>query len=265
MKQATSNLLFTYTRSPTPNKSKVAVGRATLDLNIRAWAGKDHPTVSFSPLKKYETITICDSILDKDGIAWYYIRKDEKYGFVSSRYVEIIPDLAWEFIRYLQDIDKIVKEHPKQFKYQYDPSLKSIQQLIKRVNSGKIVGLTCLVPEKLAFQKMGFKRSDGKTYLMCSDGKFGSTYSGDFKEHMNHITRGEVIGLTCKQAEDKGLLRTGDVIGFKGFTHTFVYSGKGYLMYDGGHKAIKNGVYTGIMPNYEKEKRKISEIIRWKS
>lgn len=27
MKQATSNLLFTYTRSPTPNKTKVAVGR----------------------------------------------------------------------------------------------------------------------------------------------------------------------------------------------------------------------------------------------
>lgn len=264
MKQATSNLLFTYTRSPTPNKTRMAVGRATADLNVRVWVGKNHPTVSFSPLKKYDVIDISDSILAKDGVAWYYVRKDGKYGFACSRYIEIIPNKAWEFIRYLKDIDLIVKKHPKQFKYQYDPTLKSIPQLIERVNSGKIVSLTCLVPEKLAFQRMGFKRSDGKTYLMCTDGKFGSTYSGDFEKYMTHITKGEAIGLTCEQAEDKGLLRTGDVIGFKGYTHTFVYSGKECLMFDGGHKAIKNGVYTGIEPSYEKEKRKISEIIRWK-
>lgn len=56
-------------------------------LNVRTWAGAENKTCSFSPLKKNVTVGVCDSVKAEDGSTWYYIKYNNKYGFVHSAYV----------------------------------------------------------------------------------------------------------------------------------------------------------------------------------
>ena len=57
-------------------------------LNVRKWAGTEHDTVSFSPLNTGTKVGVCAAINADDGTKWYYIKYDNKYGFVSAKYIE---------------------------------------------------------------------------------------------------------------------------------------------------------------------------------
>lgn len=57
-------------------------------LNVRTWPGIENPTCSFSPLAKGVEVDVCDSAKASDGDTWYYIRHNDKYGFVHSDYIE---------------------------------------------------------------------------------------------------------------------------------------------------------------------------------
>ena len=57
-------------------------------LNVRTWAGTENGKCSFSPLYKGIVIDVCDTVKDKEGTNWYYIKYNNKYGFVSSLYVK---------------------------------------------------------------------------------------------------------------------------------------------------------------------------------
>lgn len=57
-------------------------------LNVRTWAGTENGKCSFSPLYKGTVIDVCDTVKDKEGTNWYYIKYNNKYGFVSSLYVK---------------------------------------------------------------------------------------------------------------------------------------------------------------------------------
>lgn len=59
-------------------------------LNVRTWAGMQNSTVSFSPLSKGTKLGICDNVKADDGSTWYYIKYNNKYGFVSSKFIKII-------------------------------------------------------------------------------------------------------------------------------------------------------------------------------
>lgn len=130
------------------------------------------------------------------------------------------------------------------------------------LKKGKKTGLTCVVPCRWALKDTGIDPSG----FYGKNGTFSHCYKGSVKTHLNRIISGAVIGLTLKQAVDKKLLNPGDIITFENSTHTFVYTGAGYLVYDGGHAAIKGDAYTGIVVDYSKynSSRKISEILRWK-
>lgn len=64
----------------------------TGSLNVRTWAGTEN-----AQLKSYPSITqgtkvgVCETVKDKDGDPWYYIKIDgnqgTKYGFVSAVYI----------------------------------------------------------------------------------------------------------------------------------------------------------------------------------
>lgn len=58
------------------------------ELNVRTWAGTNNKTCSFSPLKKNAKVGVCDSVKASDGSTWYYIKYNNKYGFVHSNYVK---------------------------------------------------------------------------------------------------------------------------------------------------------------------------------
>lgn len=71
-----------------PSRTIQRYGNVTaFALNVRTWAGTEHPTVSFSPLRQGTKVGICDTVKAKDGTDWYYIKVNGKYGFVSGRYV----------------------------------------------------------------------------------------------------------------------------------------------------------------------------------
>lgn len=71
------------------NESVKWTGIVTADeLNVRTWAGSENKTCSFSPLKKNTTVSVCDSVKDKSGAVWYYIKYNGKYGFVHGDYIK---------------------------------------------------------------------------------------------------------------------------------------------------------------------------------
>lgn len=59
-------------------------------LNIRKWAGEEYANLtSYPQLNKGTVVEVCDSVNDKDGDTWYYIRIAGKvYGFAHSDYIQ---------------------------------------------------------------------------------------------------------------------------------------------------------------------------------
>ena len=77
------------TTSRTFNKTVKWTGVVTAtELNVRTWVGANNPTCSFSPLKKNVEVGVCDSEKDGSGVDWYYIKYNNKFGFVSSKYIK---------------------------------------------------------------------------------------------------------------------------------------------------------------------------------
>ena len=63
-------------------------GTVTADeLNVRTLAGTQNKTCSFSPLHKGDIVGVCDTKKDSSGSDWYFIKYNDKYGFVSAKYV----------------------------------------------------------------------------------------------------------------------------------------------------------------------------------
>lgn len=61
---------------------------AAYALNVRTWAGVENKTCSFGPLKRGTEVYICDTVKDKNGDDWYYIKCGTKFGFVSAKYIK---------------------------------------------------------------------------------------------------------------------------------------------------------------------------------
>ena len=165
-----------------------------------------------------------------------------------------------KFLGCLQKYQPILKKYGKQIFYSFDDAESSFAKAYAILKKGKRTGSTCVVPCRWALKDTGISPSG----FFGKNGSFSACYSGDVKKHLNRITSGGAVGLTVKQAVDKKLLKVGDIIAFKGLTHTFVYSGSKYLVYDGGSAA--NFPVSGMLVDYSKHyaNHKISEILRWK-
>ena len=197
-------------------------------------------------------------------------------GNIYTCPVQVKEVSASQFVEYLEDYHQYILKHPERFIRKYDSSLKDFDTVRARVAVGKTIGITCVVPCRWGLYALGIRRSDGKALLSCNNGTFKGQYTGGMKTAFDWINSeddegGEAIGLTLKQAVDKGYLRKGDIIGYKKKTHTFVYSGDGYLVYEGGTYCLRKGGHyrDGIKMHYAKDalrlkQDKISEIMRWK-
>ena len=76
-----------------PSKTVKCKGQVTASiLNVRSWAGLEHPNIKAIPTLKYgTTVEICDTVKDAGGADWYYILIDGRiYGFVSADYIRKI-------------------------------------------------------------------------------------------------------------------------------------------------------------------------------
>lgn len=180
-----------------------------------------------------------------------------KAGKLIKSKTETAYKLREKFLGRLQKYNPVLKKYGKQLHYSWDDSEPSFAKAEARLKAGKKTGLTCVVPCRWALSDTGISPSG----FWAQDGSFKACYKGDIKKHLERITAGSVIGLTIKQAVDKGLLKPGDIIAYKGKTHTFVYSGDRYFVYDGGR--YRSYVDHGILFDYKSRTEKISEILRW--
>lgn len=194
---------------------------------------------------------------------------DKKFDKIVQAYVDVIKAKcplgkktnSEKYLESLKEYNTFIKKNGTHFFRSWDASETTFAKAKAKVAAGGKTGLTCVVPVRWGLKDLGLN----PTGFSGNNGKF-TGFDADLKAVLKKITTGSVIGLTSKQAVDKNLLKPGDLIVFKDFTHICVYSGTGYKMYDAGAAAEKAGYSKGILLDYSVELKnyKISGICRWK-
>lgn len=204
---------------------------------------------------------------------------DKKYVMKFQEYMKIQVDGKWghetwkkavtisskiRFMYLMSRYNSYIKKHGKNFK-RSDSTEYSYGEAVKKVKAGKIAHVNCCTPINWAFRDIGMNPYS----LWSKNGTFKEKFKGTMTRHLRRITNGAAVGCTVKQAADKGLLKKGDIISFKGLTHTVAYTGSGYKMYDSGSAAERRGYEkVGATLDYSTvgsyKDKKISEILRWK-
>ena len=210
-------------------------------------------------LEKRKKIAALNGIKNYSGTAAQNtaLLKKLKAGKLIKSATETYPHLE-KFLGRLQTYNPILKKYGKKLYYSWDDSEPTFAKAKALLEAGKETGLTCVVPCRWALKDIGID----PTGFYGDDGTFKSCYKGDIKKHMKRITSDGPIGKTVAQAVKSKLLQPGDIIAYKGKTHTFVFSGERCKVYDGGHSAEYPKV--GVLVDYSSRKEKISEILRWK-
>jgi len=187
------------------------------------------------------------------------LRLFTKGKLIKKITIKTVKTNAQKFVEYLKQMDKTFNRYGSKIVYDYDKAPKTYAEAKKKLENGKKIGSTCVVPIKWALKLLGMN-PDG---FYGKNGKFVG-FDADMKKKLAKISG---KGYTIKQAVDKRYLKAGDICVFKNKTHTFSYTGQGYLFFDGGHAAMKNGKYTGIIANYNTnyyKDYKLVYILRWK-
>ena len=254
---------FSISGTKTPSHEVFSFGMVTSKgLNVRTWAGAENDLCkTVGPLSQGDVVGICDKIEDSKGKPWFYVKIGSKFGFVSAGYVYRMSARSYRFMCNLQRYDKYIKAHNNSFEYVYTASTISFDAACYDILHGEKADMNCVCPTRWSLRDVG---------LSCpgfygKDGHFKGITS-DMKKHLTLIKSGGPVGKTVEQSVEKGLLKPCDIVCFEDKTHTFSYTGKKCLCWDGGRAAIKNGKYTGIVADYAvaNKNRKISEILRWK-
>lgn len=183
----------------------------------------------------------------------------KKGKLIKKITIKITKTNSQKFVGYLNEIDKTFNKYGTQIVYNYDKAPKTYAEAKKKLGNGKKIGSTCVVPIKWALRLLGMN-PDG---FYGKDGKFVG-FDVDMKKKLAKISG---KGYTIKQAVDKKYIKAGDICVFKNKTHTFAYTGQGYLFFDGGHASMSGNKFTGIIANYNKnyyQNLKLAYILRWK-
>lgn len=242
---------------------------------------KDYNTATVTPLNFVGETTVTSSDpavikIDKEGKlhalkAGYSIIQVTGEGITVSQRVEVNSLPVDIFMGYMNKYNNYVKKYGKQFNYGWSPT-QPFYNVKATIKAKKTAYICCNAPIRWAFAEMGF--SSYKIWAV--GGKFPNTvFKGTMKKYLTRITASSSlkktpIGMTIRKAVAAGYLKAGDIIAFKGITHAFVYSGKNFIMLDGGRSAKTLGYSkVGISVDYrtvEKYQGKtISQILRWKT
>lgn len=183
----------------------------------------------------------------------------KKGKLIKKITIKVVETNAQKFVHQLYEADKLFAKYGKKISYGSSDTPKTYSSAKKKLKAGKRIHSTCVVPIKWGLAALD-ARGDN---FYSKNGNFVNVTNSMKKK----LKKKSGKGYTVKEAVDKGYLKPGDICCFKGLTHTFAYTGKGYKFFDGGHAAIKNDKYSGIVVNYNKnhfKKKKISNILRWK-
>ena len=173
--------------------------------------------------------------------------------------IKVVKTNRDKFVEHLYNTNKLYAKYGKKIVYGYSNIPKTYESAQKKLKNGKTISSTCLIPTHWALKSL--KINPGNFY--AKEGKFVNV-SSSMKKHLTKISGKK---YTVKEAVDKKYLKPGDICCFKGLSHTFTYTGKGYQFFDGGHASIKNGRYVGIVCNYATnyyKKKELAYILRWR-
>lgn len=183
----------------------------------------------------------------------------KKGKLIKKITIKVVETNAQKFVHHLEQIDKLYKKYGKHIVYGSSKVPKNYVDAEKKLKAGKTISSTCIVPIKWGIELLkidfnGFYSKEG-TFV---------NFNSSMKKRLKKISGKH---YTVKEAVDKKYLKAGDICCFDDLTHTFAYTGKGYLFFDGGHAAIKGNKYSGIIVDYNAnyyKKKKLSSILRWK-
>lgn len=199
---------------------------------------------------------------------------DSKFDSIVSAFVSVIKaeipikatnstpkPLNEEYEALMASYSAYIKSHAKYFHRSWEDSEPTFAKAKAKVEAGKKTGLTCVVPIRWGLKSMGID----PTGFQSKIGHFVG-FDEDMKAKLTKHAKGKFIGHTLKYCVDNGLLKKGDIITYQDTTHICAYSGNGYMVYDGGSAAEKQGYKNGILLDDSKvnPKKLISGILRWK-
>lgn len=194
---------------------------------------------------------------------------DKKFDKIVQAYADVIkakcplakkPN-SEKYMECLKEYNDYIKKNKVFFKRSWTLSEPTFAKAKAKVNAGKKTGLTCVVPVRWGLKELGID----PTGFSVKDGKFVG-FDSDMKSKLTKYTTGKFIGHTLKYCVDNKLLKKGDIVAYKDTTHIFVYSGNGYMVYDAGSAAEKQGYKNGILLDDSKvnPNKVVSGVCRWK-
>ena len=173
--------------------------------------------------------------------------------------IKIIKTNAQKFVGYLNEIDITYDTYGSKINYGNNGIPSTYAEAKKLLKKNKKINSNCVAPIMWALKLLDINPNG----FYGKNGNFVG-FDADMKKKLTKISG---KGYTVKQAVDKKYLRAGDICVFKNKTHTFAYTGKACLCFDGGHASILNEKYTGIIANYGTNSYKyckLAYILRWK-
>lgn len=183
----------------------------------------------------------------------------KKGKLIKSITIKVVETNAQKFVHQLNEADKLYAKYGNFISYSSSNTPKTYISAKKSLESGKKIHSTCVVPLRWGLAALGIKGDN----FYAKSGNF-INFTDSMKKYLKKMSGKK---YTVKEAVDKKFLKPGDICCFSGLTHTFAYTGKGYLFFDGGNAAIKGNKYSGIIVDYNSNNykdNKISYILRWK-
>lgn len=176
--EGTANNSTTTSPLPsTPNKTTKHTGKVTANkLNIRKGAGASYGTCSFSPLLKGTEVNVCDEISTGDE-KWYYIQYNEKYGYVSAKYVEINKTTASSFEqgkKYALLVDNYIRTAVSGGYTTYENLSDSVKKKVKQTSTGKVMLLAGNTVQAIAVTT----KPDGDVWIQIKSGWLCARHEG---------------------------------------------------------------------------------------
>ena len=170
---------------------------------------------------------------------------------------------AQEFINLLDKYSDYMKSNSQYFQQGGSDKPHTFSAVKKKVNNKQKVGVNCVSPTVWALRELKLISND-----------FYGTTGGNFKGTTDRLYKKltKITNLNKKKVKDAAkndLLKPGDIITVKNFTHTFVYAGykngKVYVYEAGGNarKAGFSSVGCGPFTVGQYNKIKIAGILRW--
>lgn len=241
----------TTTTSSTLSETVQWTGVVTTDLNVRRWAGTEYGLCSFSPLKEGTEIGVCDTVKATTGADWYFIKYQDKFGFVSAKYVKkkeaapvnTTPKINADAL--IQALTKMNSQMQKDLangkKWGYYNS-KVSSTFAEAVANGNR-RCNCATLPNWALKMIGVLAADDASFYGKKGGDIAWKKSATKAAVEKYCDVIKVGNKTVNKAMSDGTLRKGDIVTYVSMNHTNVYLG-GERWFDSGH-AYAHGTGDG--------------------